>query len=126
VADPKWKNVDHDMKEAVDRSHAGERDPAFYAAKALESTIKIISAENGWTRGTENGASAFIDNLVSEKNGRFIEVWESEELKGFFARVRNPFGHGPGAEQIPMLKEHQAEWAIEACMSWIKSLIQRM
>ena len=34
MADPKWKNVDHDMKEAIDLRDTGGRDPAFYAAKA--------------------------------------------------------------------------------------------
>ena len=43
VADTQWKNVDLDMKEALDQRDSGARDPAFYAARALESTIKIIS-----------------------------------------------------------------------------------
>lgn len=43
VAEPKWHNVDHDMKEAVDLRDTGGRDPGFYAARSLESTIKIIS-----------------------------------------------------------------------------------
>jgi AbiJ N-terminal domain 4 len=46
VADPKWKNVDHDMKEAIDLRDTQGRDPAFYAAKALESTIKIIAKKS--------------------------------------------------------------------------------
>src|SRR5262245_7759262 len=53
VADPLWKNVDIDMKEALDRRDANDRDPAFYAARALESTIKVISDRKGWTRGGE-------------------------------------------------------------------------
>lgn len=65
VAGPKWSNVDHDMKEAVDLRDTGGRDPAWYAARALESTIKIISDEKGWTHGGEKGAHNFIDNLVS-------------------------------------------------------------
>jgi hypothetical protein len=47
VGDPKWKNVDHDIKEALDQRDTGGRDPAFYAARGLESTIKIICAERG-------------------------------------------------------------------------------
>jgi hypothetical protein len=46
VADPQWKNVDLDM-EALDQHDSGARDPAFYAARALESTIKIVSAFAG-------------------------------------------------------------------------------
>jgi hypothetical protein len=121
-----WKNVDIDMKEAVDRRDNGGRDPAFYAAKALESTIKVISGKKGFTRGTEKGAADYIDNLVSAKNGRFIEVWESEVLKGIFSKVRNPLGHGPGGEPMPELSPEQTNWTIETCMSWTKSLVRRL
>jgi hypothetical protein len=40
VASPKWLNVDRDMKEAIDLRDSGGRDPAWYAAKALESTSR--------------------------------------------------------------------------------------
>lgn len=126
VKDPKWENVDTDMKEAIDRRDSGGRDPAFYAAKALESTIKIVSKERGWTRGSEKGAHAFIDNLASTKNGSFISKWEQSALKLFFSDVRNDLGHGPGGEPMPELTPQQTSWAIESCMSWIKSLILRM
>jgi hypothetical protein len=42
VSDSKWKNVDNDVKEAVDRRDSGKGDAAFFALKALESAIKII------------------------------------------------------------------------------------
>lgn len=126
VADPKWQNVDTDMKEAIDRRDGGDRDPSFYAAKALESTIKIISKEKGWSTGKESGAHNFIDNLVSKNNGRFIDVWESDSMKHFFTHVRNPLGHGPGGEPMPELNAQQTNWAIEFCMTWVKSLIERM
>lgn len=38
-----------DVTEAIDRRDTGRRDPSFSAAKALESTIKIVSDEKGWT-----------------------------------------------------------------------------
>jgi hypothetical protein len=126
VSDLKWKNVDTDMKEAIDRRDGGQRDPAFYAARALESTIKIISSEKGWTHGGERGAHAYIDNLAAAKNGGFIERWESEALKAIFSHVRNELGHGPGGEPMPELTPQQTNWAIESCMVWIKNLIQRM
>ncbi|MGO8174229.1 AbiJ-NTD4 domain-containing protein [Rhizobium ruizarguesonis] len=126
VSGERWKNVERDMLEAVDRRDNKGRDPALYAAKALESAIKIISGEKGWTRGNENGAAAYIDNLISQKNGRFTEVWEGEALKAFFSKVRNPLGHGPGNEEMPELTTQQDDWAIETCMSWIKSLIRRL
>jgi hypothetical protein len=125
VAHPKWQNVDIDMKEALDLRDSDGRDPAFYAARALESAIKIISEHKGWTHGKEKGAYNYIDNLASKANG-FIMQWEAESLKAFFTNVRNPFGHGPGSDKMPSLSRPQTEWAIEFSMSWIKSLIRRM
>jgi hypothetical protein len=121
----KWANVDMDMKNAVDLRDSGGRDPALYAAKALESAVKIISNEMGWSRGTEKGAAAYIDNLVSIANGRFIEPWEADGLKLIFSKVRNPLGHGPGADPMPALSPQQTDWVIQCCMSWIRSLIAR-
>ena len=126
VADPLWKNVDADMKEALDRRDANDKDPAFYAARALESAIKIISDQKGWTHGGEKGAHSYIDNLGSARNGPFIKDWEREALKRFFTEIRNQFGHGAGSGEMPELKPEQTNWAIETCMSWIKSLVQRM
>jgi hypothetical protein len=124
VADPLWENVDIDMKEALDLRDTGGRDPAWYAAKSLESTIKIISSQKGWTQGRENGAHNYIDNLASKKNS-YLTQWEAEILKAFFSKVRNPFGHGPGDAPMPSLSTEQTDWAIEFSMSWIKSLIRR-
>ena len=126
VADPIWKNVDIDMKEALDRRDGGDRDLAIYAALALESTIKIISDQKGCTHGGEKGAHSYIENLSGKKNGTFIEDWEREALKGFFTSVRNPLGHGPGGAEMPQLTPEQTNWAIETCVSWIKGLVQRM
>ena len=123
--DQKWTNVDADIKEAIDRRDSGARDAALYALKAVESTIKIISDEKSFTRGTEKGAAQYIDNLVSSKNGRLIEVWEGEALKQLFSTVRNPHGHGPGGAPMPSLSLEQQDWVIESAMSWIKSLIRR-
>ncbi|WP_323808888.1 AbiJ-NTD4 domain-containing protein [Zeimonas arvi] len=127
VADKPWENVSIDMAEAVDRRDTEGRDPAFYAAKALESVIKIISEQKGWTRGHERGAANYIDNLVSERNGRrYIDVWEKDLLAAFFAKVRNQLGHGPGGEPMPNLSNQQTDWAIANSMSWCKSLIERL
>jgi hypothetical protein len=126
VADPLWKNVDLDMKEAIDRRDANDKDPAFYAARALESAIKIISDTKGWTHGGEKGAHNFIDNLASAKNGHFVGGWERDFLKAFFTEIRNPFGHGAGNQQMPELTPQQTDWAIETCMSWVNSLVSRL
>jgi len=126
VGDPMWKNVDHDMKEAIDLRDNGGRDPALFAAKALESTIKIISDIKGWTRGNEKGAVNFIDNLRAKANGEFINGWERENLVEFFSKVRNPFGHGAGSQPVPELSVPQTDWAIEFCMIWTKNLIRRL
>jgi AbiJ N-terminal domain 4 len=123
VADPKWTNVDHDFKEAIDLRDTHRGDPALYAAKALESTIKIISDEKQLSNGKERGASNYIENL---KGGKLIENWEAEALKAFFTKVRNPLSHGPGAGEMPSLNDHQTNWAIENCMIWVKSLVRRI
>ena len=124
VSDPLWRNVDVDMKEALDQRDSGRRNPAFYAARALESAIKIISDVRGLTQGREKGAHNFIENLASQR-AAFIAPWEGEILKQFFTRVRNPMGHGPGSDDLTALDERQTTWAIEFCMTWIKSLIRR-
>lgn len=125
VSDLKWENVSHDMKVAIDYRDNGGEDPCLYAAMALESTIKIISGDKKWTTGKEKGAANYIDNLASSANGHFIQKWESEALKAIF-QLRNPHGHGPGAEPQPSLTNEQISWIIESCMSWIKSLIRRL
>jgi hypothetical protein len=121
VASAKWKNVDTDMKEAFDRRDGGARDPAFYAVRALESTIKIISDDKGWTRGKERGAHNYIDNLSS--NG-LVADWEVSALKQLFTSVRNPLGHGPGSAEMPALTDAQTDWAIDTSLSWIKRLVR--
>jgi hypothetical protein len=126
VADPLWRNVDIDMKEALDRRDSNDKDPAIFAAKALESAIKIVSDSKGWTRGTETGAAQYIDNLVSKANGSYLAVWEGDMLKDYFRKVRNPVGHGPGSEPMPELTIVQTDWAIETAMSWIRTLVRRM
>lgn len=125
VADPVWKNVDNDMKEAIDRRDAGKPDAVFHALKALESTIQILSEELGRTRGVEKGAAEYIDNLVAGKPQRFIEVWESEYLKAIFRDLRNPMGHGAGTAKPLALTAQQSTYVIEVAMSWIKSLVMR-
>jgi hypothetical protein len=95
VKDQKWANVSADMATAMDLRDTGGRDPAFYAGKALESTIKIISNEKNWTTGKEKGASDYLNHLESKANGRFIDSWERQILQAFFSGVRNDYGHGP-------------------------------
>lgn len=126
IKDQKWENVDIDMKEALDHRDSNGKDPSWYAARALESTIKIISGEKGYTHGKEKGAQNYIDNLGSKKNGEFITKWEKAILETFFRLVRNPFGHGPGSDPMPKLELYQTNWAIETSMSWVTSLIRRM
>ena len=126
VADPLWRNVDIDMKEALDRRDSNDKDPAIFAAKALESAIKIVSNSKGWTRGNESGASNYIDNLVSKANGSYLASWEGEMLRDYFRKVRNPLGHGPGSDPMPVLSTPQTDWAIETAMSWVRTLVRRM
>lgn len=126
VSGPLWKNVDLDIKDSIDRRDSGIKDAAFYAAKALESTIKIISDQKGWTCGSEKGAHSYIDNLCNKRGGNLIEEWEKEALKAFFSSVRNPMGHGSGSQEMRELSNQQTSWAIEICMAWIKNLSLRL
>jgi hypothetical protein len=126
VASPTWENVSIDMAEALNRRDSNDKDPAFFAGKALESAIKIVSDTKGWTRGKETGASQYIDNLVSKDNGGLLAVWEGEMLRDYFRRVRNSVGHGPGSEPMPTLSPVQTDWAIESAMSWVRTLVRRM
>jgi len=126
IADPRFSNVDLQIKEAIDRRDNRDRTAAFHAVCALESCIKIISDLKGWTLGNEKGAANYIDNLVSKKNGRFIEPWEAEMLKAMFSGIRNPFAHGPGQAEMPSLSSEQTNWAIETSMTWCKSLLRRL
>ena len=125
VSDPKFSNVDSDIKEALDRRDSGKPDAAFHALKALESVLKILSDDLGRTRNSEKGAADFVDNLVSSKLGRYIDTWEAEAIKSLFRDIRNPLGHGAGNAQPLALNPEQTSWVIENAMSWIKSLLRR-
>ena len=85
-----------------------------------------ISDDKRWTHGGEKGAHNYIENLGAKKNGQFITQWEADALKSYFTFVRNPLGHGPGNEPMPEFTTQQTNWAIETCMSWIKTLIGRL
>ncbi|MCK1628294.1 hypothetical protein IVA98_35395 [Bradyrhizobium sp. 160] len=125
LRDAKWANVDRELKEAIEHADGQRQDAAFHAAKALESTIKIISDDKGWSTGRERGAANYIDNLVSQQNGRFIAPWEGDLLRAYFIHVRNPHGHGAGSRPPPALTPDQTDWAIETAMAWIKNLVRR-
>ncbi len=126
ISGAEWGIVDTVTKEAIYLRDSGGRDPAFYAARALESAIKIISDKRGATTGGEKSAYNFIENLASRRGGNFISDWESDCLKNFFDKIRNPFGHGPGSKEMPSPSLEQTNWAIESCMVWTKSLIRRL
>ncbi len=61
VKEAQWKNVSIDMAEAIDRRDTGARNPLFYAAKALESAIKIICELKNWTIGNEKATLATLN-----------------------------------------------------------------
>jgi hypothetical protein len=124
VSDPKYKNVAADMLEALDRYDSGGRDPAFYAAKALESMINIICNEKGYTIGNEKGAGAYISHLNSAKNGAIVMNDEKEELLSMF-RIRNAQGHGAGSKPMPTLNSQQTLRYIHSAMVWVSNLAKR-
>ena len=78
MADPKWKHFDYDMKEAIDLRDDGGRDPAFYAAKALESYQ--ISKNEYLTTGREMGAFNFM-NLSRIPAGDHSSLAQADALQ---------------------------------------------
>lgn len=126
LREPVWKNVDSEMKQAIDARDTAGPDPAFHAAKALESTIQIIARSRGWPQERRLGAIRYLKYLQAPKNGGFIADWEFEILREFFTKVRNPFAHGAGSEEPARLTAAQTDWAIGFCMIWIRNLIRRM
>jgi hypothetical protein len=124
ISDSKYKNVEIDMLEAIDKYDSGDRASAFYAAKALESMIKIICDDKGFTNGKENGAVAYLNHLNSQKNGSIIMNEEKDELLAMF-RIRNSQGHGAGNQPMPELSNSQTLRYINSAMVWIKALSNR-
>jgi len=125
-SDPKWQYMDTCMKNAIHLRDTGGIDPAFYAAKALESVIKTISNEKGWTTGNEKGAGDFLNHFNSKNNGSITNNNEKESLLTIF-RTRNVFAHGIAADDtsFEQLSYEQAACFIENCMSWCKTLKNR-
>jgi hypothetical protein len=126
ISNPKWLNVALDIHEAIDRRDNRRPEAALSAAKALESAIKIIAHDRNATTGKERGAINFIEALAADRGGNLISTWEANVLKNFFGEVRNKLGHGAGPNEATVLSKQQDDWAIEPCMSWIKSLINRL
>lgn len=78
ISAPIWKNVDDEMKDAFDTRANNGVDPAFHAAKALESAIKIVSVERGWSTGKEKAIVTFanpplISHMIGSEGGRYAE-----------------------------------------------------
>lgn len=125
ISEPKYKNVETDMLQAIYIYDSNGRDPAFYAAKALESMLKIICEDKKIITGEEKLTSHYIDKLNSAKNGTIIINHEKEELLSMF-RIRNTRGgHGPGSEEMLTLNSQQTLRYIHAAMVWISNLAIR-
>lgn len=125
ISNSKYKNVELDMLQSIDIYDSGGRDSAFYAAKALESLIKIICDEKGFTTGDEKGAASYLSHLNSKENGAMIINDEKEELLSLF-RIRNTHGgHGPGNSEMLSLTNVQTLRYINSVMVWICSLSKR-
>ncbi|MCM2433198.1 AbiJ-NTD4 domain-containing protein [Agrobacterium rosae] len=125
ISDSKWSNVAIDMHEAIDRRDNRRPEAALSAAKALESAIKIVAHDRNATTGREKGAMNFVEALAADRGGNLLAAWEVNVLRNFFGEVRNRLGHGAGLAEATVLTKDQDDWAIETCMSWIKSLVSR-
>lgn len=125
VAESKYENVEKDMLEALDTYDSNGRDPAFYAAKALESMIKIVCKEKLLATGTEKLTAHYINHLNAKDDGPIIINDERTELEALL-KIRNNLGaHGPGDEQMPELNDQQALRFIHSAMIWIYTLSKR-
>lgn len=126
--DPIWKNVVTGVNEALDLRDANQTDPAFYTAvRALESTIKMISDQKGWTHGREKDIHDYIDNLGSATNGAFINESESEIFKYFFTEIQHLAGYGAGSLDAHLWRSPAVKkTAVSVFMGWITSLIRRV
>lgn len=125
MKDEKYHAIDKDIRLAFQRFNSNENDAAFYAMKALESCIKIISDKLNVSTGQERGANNYLDNLYCKKVN-YIDEWEYESLKLLFKKIRNPLGHGPGNEEVITLSYYQTKCIIDLTLVWIKSLITRL
>lgn len=123
IKDPIWNNVAQEIKCANLLMSSNMPGSVLESLKALESSIKIISDKKGWSTGNEKGASNYIDNLVSQKNGRFIDVWEKDILVYYFRLLRNEYAHGSGNNIKLSLSKEQERCVYEQVMSWIKRLV---
>ncbi|NQE65345.1 hypothetical protein [Caulobacter sp. RHG1] len=125
VAAPRWRVVDEEMKAAVEHLDRTDQDAVVHALCALESAIKILSDDHGWSTGKERGAANFIDNLAGERSSAFIARWEADALRALYRDIRNPRSHGGGSAPPAPLSAAQLKWVVETAMGWIKSLVTR-
>lgn len=125
LAAPQWRVADREMKEAIEHLDRADDDAAVHALCALESVMKILCEERGWSTGKEKGAVNFIENLQSDRSGRFISPWEADALRALFREIRNPRSHGGGTSSPDALSIQQLTWVVETSMSWTKSLATR-
>ena len=121
LSDVKYKNVETELLDAFNLYEKRGRDPALYAAKALESMIKITCKEQQISKGTETTANHYVITLY---NHRIIIDHEKEELTSMF-RIRNSHAHGSGDEIIPQLTMEQELRFLHSCMIWIYTLSKR-
>lgn len=125
VAAKRWRVVDAEMKAAVEHLDRTDQDAGIHGLRALESAIKILSDDNGWSTGKERGAANYIDNLAGKRSGAFIARWEADALRALYRDIRNPRAHGGGSAPPDQLSAAQLKWVVETAMSWIKSLVTR-
>ena len=84
---------------------------ALVSRGAAKFSVEGLTLQDGYALTVDDGGGAWV---------------QGDALKAFFTEIRNPFGHGPGSAEMPELLATQTNWAIDNCMSWIKSLVKRM
>lgn len=124
VSKQKYKNIETDMLKAYDLYDSNDRDAPLYAAKALESMLKIVCLEKNFTSNSNKPAGFYLDMLNKKENGPVILNEEKEELVSMF-RIRNSHGHGPGENPMPSLTAQQTIRYINASAVWVVNLSKR-
>ena len=104
---PLWKNVDIDMKEALDRRDSNDKDQHENSLRRSKAPSRSCPTQRLDARYGERRGS--IRRQPDEQSKwQLLAEWEGEMLKDHFGRSGTR-GHGPGSEPSGL---PQTDWAI--------------
>jgi hypothetical protein len=131
LTDPRFKGADEEFRAAHDHYKASEyKDCAVDALNALESTMKVICDQKGWSYPQGARSSDLLKVLRRER--LFPEFADQSfdqlvaTLKSGLPSLRNETGgHGQGATPIAV-PEYVASYALNLAASKIRFLIEAL